>query len=308
MLQLDKFIDPSNLESLSENDKNEISSIKNKIEELKVVTAEKLRELLVENMQYSSGTKGELLVRAADVIVRGVIPKCSKCKNGILYWSEATQDYFCKGYSEEEEKNFVKCDAIFPKAEIQRTPCVIPETFWQKKERKRKTVTVLEEKGEQEKNRFEEKEEEEDEEPEDGMRKRRKSAGVRRWDKDFIYEKDDSADNLGEDSDEQYNQQEHEEDEDYEQDQELERELENENETDLKDSSIPQNNRVPNLQQNYIQQPPQQHFNHQPTMQQPIQQIPHQQQQPSNYFSTVINYGFTPTPNNYNNDYYQNPN
>jgi len=142
----DKFVDPPNLDEMSETDKNEISAIKSKIEEIKPVTAEKLRELLVENSQYSVGVKGELLIRASDVIVRGSIPKCKKCEKGFLFWSESTQDYFCKGYTD-EEGNAVKCDAIFPKDEIKRTPSIIPETLFHKKERKRKvTVTTVLEK------------------------------------------------------------------------------------------------------------------------------------------------------------------
>jgi len=183
---IDKFVDPTNLEELGETVKNEISAIKSKMEEIKPVTAEKLRELLVENGQYSAGTKGELLVRAADVIVRGAIPKCSKCEKGFLFWSENTQDYFCKGYTDEEGKA-QPCDGVFSKEQINRTPIIVTENLFQKKERKRKvTVTTVIEKMD------EKKEEVEEEEEDTGLRKKRKSAGIRKWSDDFIYEKDNS--------------------------------------------------------------------------------------------------------------------
>lgn len=76
--------------------------------------------MLRSNMQSMSGNKDELVVKIADGIVLGRIPRCPKCYGGRPKFDVKTGTYNCPGYR--DDVDFKNCHTTFTKEELQRDP------------------------------------------------------------------------------------------------------------------------------------------------------------------------------------------
>mmetsp|Transcript_18825 Transcript_18825/g.59197 ORF Transcript_18825/g.59197 Transcript_18825/m.59197 type:complete len:241 (+) Transcript_18825:54-776(+) len=76
------------------------------VREMEALTAAKLKELLRLNDQVVTGTKAQLVARAADGKAFGALPRCPKCSGGRIRHEAGV--YKCPGYMDDEE--FMPCD------------------------------------------------------------------------------------------------------------------------------------------------------------------------------------------------------
>jgi len=76
---------------------------KNEVESLAIP---ELKKRLQANDQVTGGTKSELILRIADAVVNGCLPRCPKCSGGRVKQS-ASDSFFCPGYQDDD--HFVRC-------------------------------------------------------------------------------------------------------------------------------------------------------------------------------------------------------
>jgi hypothetical protein len=81
-------------------------------------TIDGLKYLLQLNDQNKTGTKTELVERAAHQVVMGAVPRCPLCSGGRLRYIIQTGEYRCPGYQDDDK--YVACG--FVTAEIERLP------------------------------------------------------------------------------------------------------------------------------------------------------------------------------------------
>ena len=77
-----------------------------------------LKDILRKNMQSMSGNKEDLVLKVADGIVLGRIPRCPKCFGGRPKFDYKTGIYTCPGYRDDEE--YLNCNTTFTKTELKR--------------------------------------------------------------------------------------------------------------------------------------------------------------------------------------------
>ena len=71
----------------------------------------KLKEILKANMQSMSGNKEDLILKIADGIVLGRIPRCPKCYGGRPKFDFKAGTYYCSGYR--DDVDFKNCHTTF---------------------------------------------------------------------------------------------------------------------------------------------------------------------------------------------------
>lgn len=86
--------------------------------ELNGMSLAELKELLRNNDQLVSGTKGELTKRILECTKRGCLPKCTKCGGGRL--KPSGSKYNCPGYF--DDGDYMRCSASFAASDITFTP------------------------------------------------------------------------------------------------------------------------------------------------------------------------------------------
>jgi hypothetical protein len=87
-------------------------------EELEGMTTDQLKALLKLNDQVLSGSKGELVQRAAHQVVMGAVPRCPLCSGGKLRYDIKTGQYQCPGFQDDDK--YVACS--FTTQAIDRVP------------------------------------------------------------------------------------------------------------------------------------------------------------------------------------------
>ena len=79
-----------------------------------------LKEMLRINCQSRTGTKSELITKVADGIIKGAIPRCSKCGGGFLKYIYQTDTYWCNGYM--DDTKWRNCHFKGKSPDVQRMP------------------------------------------------------------------------------------------------------------------------------------------------------------------------------------------
>lgn len=74
---------------------------------------QELKNILMKNMQTRTGNKDDLVLKVADGIVLGRIPKCPKCFGGRPKFDYKAGTYYCSGYRDDED--FKNCHTTFTK-------------------------------------------------------------------------------------------------------------------------------------------------------------------------------------------------
>lgn len=96
------------------------ADFKSQLESLSSLSNEELKQICRKNDQKTTGTKAELMDRAADGRVLGRIPKCGACGGGRLRFNPKSGAYACPGYMEDD--TFVHCSKVFAMEEVVRLP------------------------------------------------------------------------------------------------------------------------------------------------------------------------------------------
>lgn len=76
--------------------------------------------MLKSNMQSMSGNKDDLVLKVADGIVLGRIPRCPNCFGGRPKYDYKTGIYTCPGFRDDED--YKNCHSTFTKEELKRDP------------------------------------------------------------------------------------------------------------------------------------------------------------------------------------------
>ncbi len=72
-----------------------------------------LKDMLKKNCQSMSGTKDEMVIKCADGVVLGKIPRCPKCFGGRPKFDFQKGVYYCSGYR--DDVDFKNCHTTFTK-------------------------------------------------------------------------------------------------------------------------------------------------------------------------------------------------
>jgi len=83
-----------------------------KEEELQGLTLDKLKALLKQNDQVTTGVKGDLIKRIADGMIYGALPRCPLCHGGRLKWDATKGLYYCPGFMDDDVFKACKFQAI----------------------------------------------------------------------------------------------------------------------------------------------------------------------------------------------------
>ena len=98
--------------------KDQLKKIAKEAELLELNSIDQLKQLLRQNGQVLSGTKGELIERCAEGKILGAIPVCPLCGAGKLRYAAKTGLYTCPGYMDDDK--FHKC--VFVSGSVARNP------------------------------------------------------------------------------------------------------------------------------------------------------------------------------------------
>jgi hypothetical protein len=98
--------------------KEQLKQIAKEAEALGSNSIDQLKQLLRQNGQAVSGTKGELIERCSQGAVLGAIPICPLCGAGKLRFAIKTGVYTCPGFMDDD--TFHKC--VFASGSVARTP------------------------------------------------------------------------------------------------------------------------------------------------------------------------------------------
>ena len=98
----------------------EYEKFKSEKERLKNMSNAELKKMLKDNLQSMSGNKDDMILKIADGIVLGRIPRCPGCFGGRPKYDFKTGVYSCPGYRDDED--FINCHKTFEKGELKRDP------------------------------------------------------------------------------------------------------------------------------------------------------------------------------------------
>ena len=99
---------------------SEYQKFKSEKERLQSFSNADLKKMLRDNLQSMSGNKDDLVLKVADGIVLGRIPRCPNCFGGRPKYDYKTGIYTCPGYRDDED--YKNCHSTFTKEELKRDP------------------------------------------------------------------------------------------------------------------------------------------------------------------------------------------